>query len=321
MGSGSSGHAGEGFPELAHPVRSERLAIFMHGLGKNGAHHGRALSDGARQAGWHLHFATSVLGSSELGTFRNTLAGVRAGGERLANEVRDIVASVGAREIVLIGASMGGLYCRYAAGLLWGDSNTDFATRVRARALVTLASPHLGVRGLFSDGSLKMWFGRRLTQSCSDLMWDSDVLSELASGSCLRALQAFDYRIAYAPVEDDGIVAYSSAALTPHLVAKVSSRETLVPPLVDVHRIVVEDSISWCGPESESFIPSEDAEARAKVRNAAVALLSVGPWTIVDVGMNHREIAGLYPNVQDGSPNFKSRAIASDVWERILAAS
>ena len=100
-----------------------RVAVFVHGLGMNGAKHGRALVAGAKEAGWQLHFATCNLGSTSLGTFTTTLGGVCAGGSRLAQEVREVVDATRATEVALIGASLGGLYCRHAASLLWGGGS------------------------------------------------------------------------------------------------------------------------------------------------------------------------------------------------------
>eukprot|EP00747_Dinoflagellata_sp_TGD_P077796 gnl/TRDRNA2_/TRDRNA2_159755_c0_seq1.p1 gnl/TRDRNA2_/TRDRNA2_159755_c0~~gnl/TRDRNA2_/TRDRNA2_159755_c0_seq1.p1 ORF type:complete len:123 (-),score=11.98 gnl/TRDRNA2_/TRDRNA2_159755_c0_seq1:42-410(-) len=110
---------------------------------------------------------------------------------------------------------MGGLFCRFAAGLLWGaQADMSAARSVRPRALFTIATPHLGVRGLYSDGSLKLSAGRLLTATVSDLLWDNAVMSDLAAGPNLEALARFDIRRAYAPTVDDGIVAYPTAGIT-----------------------------------------------------------------------------------------------------------
>ena len=57
---------------------------------------------------------------------RATSGGIRQGGVKLAREVRELAhARPALTHISLVGASLGGLFCRYAAGLLFGAVDDD----------------------------------------------------------------------------------------------------------------------------------------------------------------------------------------------------
>ena len=65
-----------------------------------------------------------------------TYDGVEAGGQRLADEIREVIARHPQLErISLVGNSLGGIYCRYAAALLYSDDDGTLAgLQVRASA-------------------------------------------------------------------------------------------------------------------------------------------------------------------------------------------
>ncbi|CAB1120484.1 unnamed protein product [Ectocarpus sp. CCAP 1310/34] len=83
-----------------------------------------------------------------------TKDGVVEGGSRLAEEIREVVQSTPSlSRISLVGNSLGGLYARYAAKLLYRDETTggDSGTGATVAGLspsvfMTIATPHLGVR-------------------------------------------------------------------------------------------------------------------------------------------------------------------------------
>ncbi|OQR93242.1 hypothetical protein THRCLA_08496 [Thraustotheca clavata] len=78
--------------------------------------------------------------------------GIDAGGIRLANEIESIAALCPKLEkISLIGHSLGGLYVRYCIGVLYGRR---FFDRYKPLNVITLATPHLGIRVPFKRGSL-----------------------------------------------------------------------------------------------------------------------------------------------------------------------
>merc|ERR1712224_1043093 len=102
----------------------------------------------------------------------------------------------------------------------------------------------------------------------------------------------------YAPMVNDGIVAYPSAALSTCCMPPQSASEDV---LSKEHVIDgAEAASSWCDPQLGSFLDADTPQVAQKVREAALALLKAGTWTIVDVQMNQRDMAGLYPETRDG---------------------
>ncbi|CBZ53750.1 hypothetical protein NCLIV_035320 [Neospora caninum Liverpool] len=79
-----------------------------------------------------------------------TFDGVKRGGERLADEIRQEVARFPSLSYIsVIGFSLGGLYMRYAVRLLYSPSSASAPATVcglRPLCVGTVASPHLGVR-------------------------------------------------------------------------------------------------------------------------------------------------------------------------------
>lgn len=72
--------------------------------------------------------------------------GVIAGGERLAYDVRAVVAAhPSLRSISLVGFSLGGLYVRYAAAVLY-DAEKETIAGLEPSRMIAVAAPHLGVR-------------------------------------------------------------------------------------------------------------------------------------------------------------------------------
>ena len=86
-------------------------------------------------------------------------------------------------------------------------------------AFITLATPHLGIRYLFGSPRLRK-FGAFFAPSASELnLTDGDTTCLVArmageGGAHTEALKRFALRVALAPLIDDGVVAYPSAALT-----------------------------------------------------------------------------------------------------------
>ena len=76
--------------------------------------------------------------------------GIDTAASRLATEIREVVAQpehTGLEYISFLGNSMGGLFLRYACGLLF-DPDTSLIAGLHPVSFITTASPHLGVRGL-----------------------------------------------------------------------------------------------------------------------------------------------------------------------------
>lgn len=156
-----------------------------------------------------------------------TRDGVAAGGARLAAEIFGIVAQRPELEsISLVGNSLGGLYARAAAAALY-DGETGRVAGLRPDALVTIGTPHLGVRGftfLPLPRSLPEPLVRAVAgQTAVDLLLaDGDgaasgppYLAQLAApeGAAGRALAAFGRRRAYCNIVGDFMVPFGTAAI------------------------------------------------------------------------------------------------------------
>lgn len=75
-----------------------------------------------------------------------TKDGVQAGGERLAEEIKRVVAAHPTlKDISFVGNSLGGLYSRYCLSLLY-DREKKTIAGLQPITFLTIASPHLGVR-------------------------------------------------------------------------------------------------------------------------------------------------------------------------------
>ena len=80
--------------------------------------------------------------------------GVDAGGQRLAIEIREVVKhhedrGSRLRYISILGNSMGGIYARYAIGMLY-EIDTRTVCGLEPVSFITTASPHLGLHGFVS---------------------------------------------------------------------------------------------------------------------------------------------------------------------------
>merc|ERR1712032_716121 len=151
-----------------------------------------------------------------------------------------------------------GLYCRKVAQRLPWE-------HVRLRHFVTLATPHLGGVG---ESRLAP-----LVSSCSrtvqDLTYQTRTLQDMHDSSALEALRRFDVRIAYAPIIYDGIVSWNSAAMTGGMPKGMDGK---------ILRI--------CADPCESLVIGSP-------ENEALQALRSIPWTVVDVDLNHRNMATL----------------------------
>lgn len=151
--------------------------------------------------------------------------GVVYGGLRLVEDIRKVVADhKSLRRISMMGFSLGGLYIRYAAGVLYDKQNGTIAG-LEAGTMFVVATPNLGVRSFgvyrfLPNPMLPMAnavFGETAKQML--LQDDDQVLVAMTSDNnkqgipFLSALAAFQGRILYANVRKDFMVNYGTAAL------------------------------------------------------------------------------------------------------------
>jgi pimeloyl-ACP methyl ester carboxylesterase len=225
---------GETAAEVTHVV------VFAHGLTSSvtasDLAHGQALLAAHKElapelsSGTAVHLSAANAGSSGGATLRLTTGGVEAGAARLAAEVGMLLKKryPKATHVSLIGGSMGGLFACRAASLLCAsgllrvdgivpDGGVIWAGLARIRvarlhALVTLATPHLGVLGLTS-WSRAAWLGSWVTTGLGELLLQNDALLHTAQLCCAApgaVGAACAVRVAYAPLIDDGVVAWES---------------------------------------------------------------------------------------------------------------
>lgn len=192
------------------------LVVLQHGL-YGGPMHLTALADELMQRQPRellVHQARSNEGL--------TRDGVAAGGERLAAEIREVVARESSLEsITLVGNSLGGLYVRHAAAsLLEGSGDDATMAGLRPDALVTTGCPHLGVRR-YTYLPVPRWLrpaGVLIAGATADdlLLRDaSRLLVEMSvpSSAFGEALGVFSRRRCYANLRGDFMVPFGSAAI------------------------------------------------------------------------------------------------------------
>ena len=209
---------------LAPPTR---LICLQHGLYGDALH----LSPFAEQLQRLSDETTLVhLASANEGRTRD---GVAAGGLRLANEVRDVVAqNPTLTGLSLVGNSLGGLYVRAAAAELFDEGSGRMAGLL-PDALLTTGTPHLGVRSHLYLPLPRVLhaLGRPIAgQTAVDLLLcdnggaDGDGVDGTCGEPLLltmadphsrhgRALRAFRRRRAYANLCGDFMVPFGTAAM------------------------------------------------------------------------------------------------------------
>jgi hypothetical protein len=151
--------------------------------------------------------------------------GIVAGGERiLALILTEISRSPALCKISLIGHSLGGLYARYVAGVLFGRCGCA----LEPANLITLATPHLGVRRpvsrpLLYGGAINRLYAHVAQTFCSrtgvELSLGDEqsepLLVQLCKGPYLHALRRFKRLRLYSNIYNDFLVPYCTASIQP----------------------------------------------------------------------------------------------------------
>eukprot|EP00455_Lapot_gusevi_P049821 TRINITY_DN7131_c0_g1_i2.p1 TRINITY_DN7131_c0_g1~~TRINITY_DN7131_c0_g1_i2.p1 ORF type:complete len:443 (-),score=39.73 TRINITY_DN7131_c0_g1_i2:144-1472(-) len=214
------------------------LVVFVHGFGSSGPQHGvHFKSEFDRQYGPAQQVYICHSNSSYTGvmTFYKTSAGIAVGGQRICDEVREVVSRhPHITKVSFVGSSLGGLYSRYAVNFLFGQESC-LPAHIRPGAFLTLASPHLGVRGLYHSmgQSLINWITSGAELMLQDSTESSDfsrcLLCQMASPPYTDILRKFPVRVSYAPLVDDGIVSYVSSVFSdgPRFVLRENPQEVI----------------------------------------------------------------------------------------------
>lgn len=135
------------------------LVVLCHGLhGKDGDMRGIAdlIEEYHGSKGVKTHCAASICGTGFTSNLRSpfvTSLGIQEGSRLLSQEIADRVeAMMGEKKekvrLSLVGTSLGGLYQRSAAALLFESGRFSHLTPfIEPASFITFATPHLGVRG------------------------------------------------------------------------------------------------------------------------------------------------------------------------------
>jgi hypothetical protein len=207
---------------------------------------------------------------------------------------------------------MGGLFARAAATELFTNPEEHFPA---PHAFITLATPHLGIYGLC--GRAIAWFAGMLGQGVRELLLEDATLLGLSNTGRI-ALGRFSYRVAYAPLQDDGVVAFESAALSLQQRPSCLVNTPLLLPAVTVEWAPDAKQHTLC-----AWLPGEDAKA-VMVSQIREALVSSGtPWIVLGVNLTHAQLATLYPTRKGSRKdrNTNSFTVAEDVLTHVLCAS
>eukprot|EP00933_Yihiella_yeosuensis_P068822 TRINITY_DN747_c1_g1_i3.p1 TRINITY_DN747_c1_g1~~TRINITY_DN747_c1_g1_i3.p1 ORF type:complete len:436 (+),score=115.25 TRINITY_DN747_c1_g1_i3:187-1308(+) len=208
----------------AHGREPTHLVILQHGLSGTDAD-----LDVLKEKLIQCSASVQVLVHSARANFGKTTDGVEQGGNRLADEIQNLILQYRSlTHISLVGNSLGGLYTRFAIAKLWSPKTKKVAGLIPA-AFVTIGCPHLGVRKftfLPIPSFLHQLAPVLVGQTGADLfLLDASgsqprpLLSRMADpddhGSFLSALSAFKDRSLYANLWGDFMVPFGTAAFEP----------------------------------------------------------------------------------------------------------
>ncbi|KAI7758006.1 hypothetical protein M8C21_018727 [Ambrosia artemisiifolia] len=261
-------------PRGANGVKDEEadhLLVLVHGIY-------------ASPSDWR--YVEAELKRRSCNTYSKTFAGIDGAGKRLADEVRQVVKSrENLKRISFLAHSLGGLIARYAVGVLYtraDDRTAGLIAGLEAISFITLATPHLGVRGnkqlpfLLGVPMLEkiaapmapIFVGRTGSQLfLTDGKPDRPPLllrmtTDSEEADFISALGAFKYRILYANASYDHMVGRRTSSIR-------RESELVKPPhqSLDGYKHVVD--VEYCPPvESRgSSFPPEAARAKEAAQN------------------------------------------------------
>ncbi|XP_050367827.1 putative lipase YDL109C [Argentina anserina] len=232
--------------------------------------------------------------ASSCNTYTKTFTGIDGAGKRLADEVMEVVQKTDSlKKISFLAHSLGGLFARYAISVLYTPNDVLNSALVNSKAttslrrgkiaglepinFVTLATPHLGVRG---KNQLPFLFGVPFLEKLAvpiapiivgrtgSQLFLTDgkperpplllrMASDCEDGNFLSALGSFKSRILYANVSYDHMVGWRTSSIR-------REKEILKPPrrsLVGYKHVV---DVEYCPPVSSDgpHFPPEAAKAK-----------------------------------------------------------
>lgn len=280
----------------------EHLVVLVHGILASPSDWTYVQAELRRRLGRNF-----LIYASSCNTFTKTFTGIDGAGTRLADEVRLVVKKrESLKKISFLAHSLGGLIARYALAVLYSSDNcneqsNDVATSTSANLkpvgslnigliaglepvnFITLATPHLGVRG---KNQLPFLLGLPILeklaapiapifvgQTGSQLFLTDGkptkpplllrMASDCDDGKFISALGAFRWRVLYANVSYDHMVGWRTSSIR-----RVT--ELVKPPWrsLDGYKHVVD--VEYCPPVSceGPHYPLEAAKAKEAAQNA-----------------------------------------------------
>ncbi|XP_061372606.1 uncharacterized protein LOC133315071 isoform X2 [Gastrolobium bilobum] len=281
----------------------DHLLVLVHGILASGGDWTYAEAELKRRLG--KNFLIYVSSSN---SYTKTFTGIDGAGTRLADEVMQIVKRTKSlKRISFLAHSLGGLFARYAIAVLYspptynGDQPSDLANSTTDNSqrtsiskggmiaglepinFITLATPHLGVRG---KRQLPFLFGvpflEKLAapiapffvgQTGSQLFLTDGkpnkpplllrMASDCEDGKFLSALGAFRSRIVYANVSYDHMVGWRTSSIRRETELSKPPRQSL-----DGYKHVVD--VEYCPPipSDGPRFPPEAVKAKEEAQNA-----------------------------------------------------
>ncbi|XP_057746098.1 uncharacterized protein LOC130965348 isoform X1 [Arachis stenosperma] len=280
----------------------EHLLVLVHGILASTSDWTYAESELKRRLG--TNFLIYVSSSN---TYTKTFSGINGAGKRLAEEVKEVVKNTKSlKRISFLAHSLGGLFARYAIAVLYSpdaynrDQSGDQANSIKEKpqnisffkggtiaglepiSFITLATPHLGVRGkkqlpfLLGVPILEklaapiapFFVGRTGSQLfLTDGKANKPPLllrmaTDCEEGKFLSALGEFRCRIVYANVSYDHMVGWRTSSIRRETELSKPPRRSL-----DGYKHVVDMEYCPPVPSDGSHFPPKAAKAKEAAQN------------------------------------------------------
>ncbi|KAK8674584.1 hypothetical protein V6N13_032693 [Hibiscus sabdariffa] len=274
----------------------DHLLVLVHGILASPSDWTYAEAELKRRLGRNF-----LIYASSVNSHTKTFAGIDGAGKRLADEVLQVVNKTESlKRISFLAHSLGGLLARYAIAMLYSESDSSGTlsdsvvdSSVPSRrgmiagrepvSFITLATPHLGVRGRKQlPFLLGVPFLEKLAPPVAPFvvgrtgkqLFLTDgkpsrpplllrMASDCEDGKFLSALRAFKSRTLYANVSYDHMVGWRTSSIR-------REKELVKPPLrsLDGYKHIVD--VEYCPPVSSDgpHFPQEAAKAKAVAQNA-----------------------------------------------------
>ncbi|EPS72529.1 hypothetical protein M569_02226, partial [Genlisea aurea] len=339
-------------------IAPDHLLVLVHGIWASPADWTNFEAELKRRLGKNF-----LIHVSSCNTYSKTLTGIHDSGRRLADEVLEVVRNAGSlRKISFLAHSLGGLIARYAVGILYQPdvsyqlpTDIDYSASINVKIsnssndgliaglepinFITLATPHLGVRG---NKQFPLLLGvpllERIVPPIAPLFVgttgrqlfltdggpDSPPLllrmtSDCDDGKFISALGAFRSRVLYSNVSCDHMVGWRTSSIRRETELVKSLRESL-----DGYKHIVK--VENCLPTTAKPPENEVGASKNRARNHEIieekmirGLQGVG-WLKVDVNFGFTFLPFLAHNaihVKNTRIHYAGGEIISHVSELI----